>query len=61
MNKHQPRRPPLITDAELAAAIEEADKTGAFVSADKVHDWMRSWGKDEELPQPTSDVVTKKA
>lgn len=40
-------------------AIEQADK-GVFVSQEKVHAWMESWGTDSELPQPTPDIFSNK-
>jgi hypothetical protein len=31
----------------------ESIKEGRVVSADKVFEWMRSWGADKELPSPS--------
>lgn len=36
-------------------AVAEADK-GVFVSQQAVHDWMESWGTDNELPKPQPDI-----
>ena len=41
------------------AAIEEAEREadeGVFVSGEAVVKWMRSWGKDNELPTPEPDI-----
>lgn len=59
MNRHTPDRQPPITEADLEDAVREADK-GVFISAEKVHEWMRSWGTDNELPRPEPDVFVKK-
>ena len=59
MNKHTPDRQPPITDDELREDIRRADEEGTFVSAEKVHAWMRSWGTDNELPRPKPDVFKK--
>lgn len=32
----------------------ESVKAGHTVPADKVYEWMRSWGTDSELPKPKS-------
>ena len=32
----------------------ESIKAGRTVPADKVYEWMRSWGTDSELPTPKS-------
>ncbi len=41
------------------AAIEQAEREadeGIFVSGEAVLKWMRSWGTDNELPVPESDI-----
>ena len=59
MNKHTPDRQPPISEADLQDAVRKADE-GVFVSAEKVHAWMRSWGTDNELPRPEPDIFVKK-
>lgn len=39
---------------ETLAAMESVAQ-GKIVSADKVHDWLGSWGSPEELSPPQSD------
>ena len=44
---------------ERRTAIEEAMRQadeGCFISAQAIHDWMRSWDTDDELPPPEPDV-----
>lgn len=36
---------------ETLQALESAS-AGKLISADKVHAWLESWGKDDELPPP---------
>ncbi len=36
---------------ETVEALKSAS-SGKVVSADKVHAWLESWGKDDELPPP---------
>lgn len=38
---------------ETLAAMESVAQ-GKVVSADEVHDWLRSWGDSQELPPPKS-------
>lgn len=33
-------------------ALAKADK-GEFISQESMHNWMKSWDTDEELPMPT--------
>lgn len=56
MNKHTPDRQPPITDEDLREAVARADAGGPFVSADKVHEWMRSLDKDKNAPFPKADI-----
>jgi predicted transcriptional regulator len=42
-------------EQELDAAFAEADK-GVFISGEKVFDWMKSWGTENELPPPEADI-----
>jgi predicted transcriptional regulator len=44
---------------EMEAAIAEADK-GEFISWEKIRDWTRSWGTENELPPPEPDVFLNK-
>jgi len=37
-------------------ALKEATK-GKFISQNSMHDWLDSWGTDNELPAPTADIV----
>jgi len=44
---------------ERREAIEEAMRQadeGRFVSAEAIHDWMRSWDTEDEAPPPAPDV-----
>lgn len=44
---------------ERRAAIEEAMRqadAGLFISAQAIHDWMRSWDTENELPPPKPDI-----
>lgn len=36
---------------ETVEALKSAS-TGKVVSSDKVHAWLESWGKEDELPPP---------
>ena len=36
---------------ETVEALKSASE-GKLVGADKVHEWLESWGKDDELPPP---------
>jgi predicted transcriptional regulator len=36
---------------ETVEALKSASE-GKLVGADKVHEWLDSWGKDDELPPP---------
>lgn len=41
------------------AAIDEAlgeAESGAFVSGEKVSEWLSSWGKPDEKPAPETDI-----
>jgi predicted transcriptional regulator len=40
-------------------ALEMADE-GKFVSSEAVHEWMQTWGTDEELPPPEPDVFLRR-
>lgn len=40
---------------ELEEAFAEVDK-GVFISGEKVHAWMASWGTENELPLPKPDI-----
>jgi predicted transcriptional regulator len=42
-------------EKELDDAVAEADK-GIFISGEKVFEWMRSWGTENELPPPEPDI-----
>ncbi len=45
---------------ERRAAIEEAMRQadeGRFISAEAIHEWMRSWDTDDKLPPPEPDVT----
>lgn len=45
-------------EGDYLAAIDEGLREvedGAFVSGERVVQWMRSWGTDGELPVPRSD------
>jgi RHH-type rel operon transcriptional repressor/antitoxin RelB len=44
---------------ELQQAAQEADQ-GEFVSEEAVDAWLDSWGRENELIPPRSDVVIKK-
>jgi predicted transcriptional regulator len=44
---------------ELQQAAQEADQ-GEFVSEEAVDAWLDSWGRENELTPPRSDVVIKK-
>jgi predicted transcriptional regulator len=39
----------------IEEAVKEAD-IGIFVSSNAVHDWMDSWGTENELPIPQPDI-----
>ena len=44
---------------EHRAAIEEAMRQadeGCFISAQAIHDWMRSWDTEDEFPPPEPDI-----
>jgi predicted transcriptional regulator len=44
------------------AAIDEAlaeAEDGAFISGEKVRQWLSSWGKPDELPAPGPDIFLK--
>ncbi len=43
------------TEDTLREAIRDAD-AGVFVSSEKVHGWMRSWGTAAEQPRPEPDI-----
>ena len=60
MNKHTPDRQPPITEEDLREAVRRADAGGPFISAEKVHEWMRSWGTENELPRPKPDIYKPK-
>lgn len=36
---------------ETLEAIEAASQ-GRVIAADQVHDWLKSWGAEDELPPP---------
>ncbi|WP_043766578.1 CopG family ribbon-helix-helix protein [Algiphilus aromaticivorans] len=38
---------------ETLAAVESA-ANGKVIAGEKVHDWLQSWGRDDELPPPES-------
>ena len=59
MNQQKPDRQPPITKEDLEEANRLADE-GVFVSAEKVREWMRSWGTENELPRPKPDVFKQK-
>ena len=42
--------------AAIERAMREADE-GHFISAEAIHDWMRSWDTEGELPPPEPDVT----
>ena len=44
------------TAKEIDEAFAEADK-GEFISGDKVLDWMKSWGTENELAPPEPDIL----
>jgi len=37
---------------EIARGLAEADAGGPFVEHERVVEWLRSWGTDDELPPP---------
>ncbi len=39
----------------LRERLAEADK-GVFISGEAMHQWIESWGTDNELPPPEPDV-----
>jgi predicted transcriptional regulator len=39
-------------EARLDAAAEAEIEAGQFVTHDKVVEWVKSWGKPDELPCP---------
>lgn len=43
---------------QLQQAIAEAEK-GAFVSDEKMAEWIASWGDENELPPPEPDLFLK--
>ena len=45
-----------FAEQEIDAAFAEADK-GVFISGEKVLDWMKSWGGENELQPPESDIL----
>ena len=45
--------------AAIDEALAEADK-GAFISGEKVMEWLASWGTDNELPPPEPDIFPKR-
>ena len=46
------RKPHKIEWQETLDAIESA-RQGKVIKADKVHEWLNSWGTDNELEVPT--------
>jgi predicted transcriptional regulator len=40
---------------EIDEAFAEAEK-GVFISGEKVMEWMKSWGTENELPPPEPDI-----
>jgi predicted transcriptional regulator len=42
-------------EREMREAEAEADK-GVFISGEKIFEWMRSWGTENELPPPKPDI-----
>ena len=43
---------------QLQQAIAETEK-GAFISDEKMAEWIASWGDDDELPAPEPDIFLK--
>jgi predicted transcriptional regulator len=44
----------------LEEAVAEADK-GVFISEEAMNAWINSWGTDNELPPPETDIFPDKA
>jgi predicted transcriptional regulator len=42
----------------IQEALDDADQ-GVFISSEKMHTWMESWGSDNELPAPEPDIHPK--
>lgn len=59
MNKQTPDRQPPIADEEIREAVARADAGGPFISAEKVHQWLRDMDKDPDTPFPEPDVFKK--
>ncbi|CAN7651090.1 CopG family ribbon-helix-helix protein [Rhizobium sp. LjRoot254] len=50
-------------EMDYSGAIDEALKEseeGVFVSGDKVIEWMKSWGTENELPMLEPDIILAK-
>ena len=49
-----PDPPPINLEARWAETLQamESVSRGAVVSGDAVHEWLRSWGTNDELPVP---------
>jgi predicted transcriptional regulator len=45
--------------AAVDQALEEAE-AGVFISGDKILDWIKSWGTENELPMPAPDIFPEK-
>lgn len=56
MNQQKPDRQPPITREDLEEAVRRADAGGPFISAEKVHEWLRNMDKDPNTPFPKPDV-----
>ena len=50
-------------ETDYLGAIDEAlreAEAGIFISGDKVLDWIKSWGTENELPMPEPDIFPEK-
>ena len=48
-------------ERELLLERMEEEKSGVFVSEDRVTAWVESWFTDAELPKPDSDILSHKS
>ena len=50
-------------ETDYLAAVDEAlaeSEAGVFISGDRVLDWIKSWGTENELPMPEPDIFPEK-
>lgn len=45
--------------AAIEEALKEEAETGAYVSGEKVIEWLDSWGSPNEKPRPEPDIFLK--